>query len=322
MKKLVFAFSAILVLFLFSGCNQKKESDTEYQYYENEQTNTNVSTENNSTSTTANESSKTSKPTDSKKKDTIPSVVLYEDTPFYTENSSGKMVYADAAKLGEPVLLYVKGDEPEQKNAIRLLSSGKEEKFNFVHLEYDGNDYWTRDIFVTKHRVVVPALITEDTLIYESAEGTGATSKKLDFGTIVAADSVVIETDEDIGLNFIPVVIYNGTPFGREIYVKAEAVSKNASDVLFIQTISAIKASKNLNEDVKERLLYLLDSLSVSDAFTADVRKSLYESVLTPAAPATSSNSETSSNNASSSKKTESASNTKTTSSSDLGNEK
>lgn len=251
MKKIVTAFSFIFLLFMICSCKEKnKEQNTPQSSVQNQVSSANAETVENK-----------------KKKETIPSVVLYDETPFYTENKDGKMVYADYAILGESILMYVDGQNPEQKEAIRLLSNGKEEKFNFVHVKYDDNDYWTRDIFVTSRRIVMPAVVTEDTLIYESPEGTGATSKKLDSGTLIAADTVVVETDEDIGISFIPVVIYNGTPFGREVYLKSNAISKSEADVTFIQTANAIKKTKNLKPEVREQIKNRLFTMSVSSGF-------------------------------------------------------
>ncbi len=126
--------------------------------------------------------------TKAEKKETISSVILYDGTPLYLENDEGKMVYADEALLGDTIRIYMEKNTIEQKEAIRLLSSGKEENFNFVHVSYYNKDYWTRDIFITNDAAVTPGLITTTTLIYNSADGTSATTKKVEEGDIVAVN--------------------------------------------------------------------------------------------------------------------------------------
>lgn len=204
------------------------------------------------------------------KKETISSVILYDGTPLYIENDEGKMVYADEALLGDTIQVYMDKNSIEQKEAIRLLSSGKEEKFNFIHVSYFNKDFWTRDIFITNDAAVTPGLITATTLIYNSADGTSATTKKIEEGSIVAVNESSKTKDADLDIEFVEITYYNGAAFGKTVWVKSEAVSSIEADILALQTLKKIEGIENLNSDVRRQLSESLDSLPVSP-YVADI---------------------------------------------------
>ena len=207
--------------------------------------------------------------TKAEKKETISSVILYDGTPLYLENDEGKMVYADEALLGDTIRIYMDKNTIEQKEAIRLLSSGKEENFNFIHVSYYNIDYWTRDIFITNDASVTPALITATTIIYNSADGTAATSKKLEEGSIVAVNEASKTTDSDLDIDFVEVTCYNAAAFGNKVWVKSEAVSSNKADILALQTLKKLEGIENPDAAVIDQLSYSLDNLPVS-SFVAE----------------------------------------------------
>lgn len=207
--------------------------------------------------------------TKAEKKETISSVILYDGTPLYLENDEGKMVYADEALLGDTIRIYMDKNTIEQKEAIRLLSSGKEESFNFIHVSYYNKDYWTRDIFITNDAAVTPGLITTTTLIYNSADGTSATTKKVEEGDIVAVNESSKTKDADLDIEFVEITYYNGAAFGKTVWVKSEAVSSNAADILALQTLKKLEGIENPDAAVIDQLSYSLDNLPVS-SFVAE----------------------------------------------------
>ena len=198
------------------------------------------------------------------KSETIASVILYDGTPLYVENEEGKMIYADEALSGDIIRIYMDKNSIEQKEAIRHLNSGKEDTFNFVHVSYFNNDFWTRDIFITNDAAVTPGLITSDSIIYSSADGTAATSKKVEEGTIVAVNESSKTVDSDLDIEFIEVTYYNGAAFGKTVFVKSDSVSSNKADILALQTLNKIDGIENLNPDVSKELADSLDKLPVS----------------------------------------------------------
>jgi len=199
-----------------------------------------------------------------RKLETISVLTLYDGTPFYLENAEGKMVYKDEAQIGEAIKLYVENGVPDQKEAIRLLSSGKEESFNFVHINYYGTDYWTRDIFITNNASLLPGIITTDTLTYTDADATTATTNKLEEGAILAVDENSRTTDSDLDIEFIAVTYYNGTSFGKNCFVKAENLSSNQADVLAAQTLKNLSANENLKAEIRLQIFEELQKLPVS----------------------------------------------------------
>ena len=257
MKKLNMFIIALCLLLALSGCN-KSEKSSQVQA---EGTQTAVSAE------------------PQKKITTIDSIALYDGTPLYVENADGKMVYKDEMLLGESLKIYFADDQMEQKEAIRLLSSGKEESFNFVHVSYYDNDYWTRDIFITDNAKLQAGIILYDTLTYTAADGTSATSKKLEEGTIVAVDPYSEETDNDLDINFINVTYYSGTPFGKTAFIKTDSFCCNAADIVANQTLSRILANDSLKPEIEDLLFDYLETIGVS-SYMEEKIKAAYDEVL------------------------------------------
>ncbi len=257
MKKLNVVIIALCLLVALTGCNKSEKTNQ-------------APSEGSQTATTAEPQ---------KKITTINSIALYDGTPLYIENQDGKMVYNDEMLLGDSLLIYFVDDQMEQKEAIRLLSSGKEETFNFVHVCYYEKDYWTRDIFITDNTNFKAGIILNDTLTYSAADGTSATSKKLEEGTIVAVDRDSKQTDTDLDIEFINVTYYSGTPFGKSAFIKTDALSYNQPDIIANQTISRILANKSLDPEIEDLLFDYLESMGVS-SYMQDKIESAYEEVL------------------------------------------
>lgn len=202
------------------------------------------------------------------KREKDPSIVLYDGTPLYIENEEGKMVYADEVPAGKKISIYKISKEIEQKTAVRLLNSGKEDTFNFVHISYFNTDYWTRDIFITNDTTdLVPGVITSQVTIYSSPDVTSATTKKLEANTIVATNIPSITNDEDFDIKFQEITYYNGTAFGKKAYVKYGFVLTGPKEILAIQTLSKIEAMENIKPEIKETLLDVLSKHVYVDAF-------------------------------------------------------
>lgn len=257
MKKLNMFIIALCLLLALSGCN-KSEKTSQVQA---EGTQTAVSAE------------------PQKKITTINSIALYDGTPLYVENADGKMVYKDEMLLGESLKIYFVDDQMEQKEAIRLLSSGKEETFNFVHVSYYDNDYWTRDIFITDNTKLQAGIILSDTLTYSAADGTSATSKKLEEGTIVAVDPESKQTDTDLDIDFINITYYSGTAFGKSAFIKTDSVSYNAADIVANQTLSRILANDSLKPEIEDLLFDYLETIGAS-SYIEEKIKAAYDEVL------------------------------------------
>ena len=149
------------------------------------------------------------------------SLIIYSGWDLYEERDDGKMYAVREAECGDSVSICMNEDGSiEQKNAVRHLQSGKEENLDFVHVLYEEEEYWTRDIFLAGSGVDTCVTI-KDTFVYSTPDGASITSNQIDEGTFIAREEGQAE-----GINgFYKAVIYNGKPFGKEIYIKGEDLS-------------------------------------------------------------------------------------------------
>ncbi len=182
------------------------------------------------------------------------SVIIFSGWDLYEERADGKMYGVREAECGDAVKIYLNDDHSaEQKKAIRHLSNGEEKELNFVHVQYDGDDYWTRDIFLSglgdgsDERYNTPGIVISDTFAYSSPSGSSLTSTQIKEGTFV-----VFRENQAEGVDgFFKVVIYNGTPFGKEIYLKQETFTVNKT----VREIAATFAKLNRKvENEKDRI--------------------------------------------------------------------
>lgn len=194
-------------------------------------------------------------------------VVLYCDkdgnnTPLYTEDKDGKMVWADEAIPGDIISAYVSLENSktlEVKNAVRKLASGKEESFDFVHVRYYDKDYWTRPIFITgSFDFLHGSVITSDSYIYSSTDLVNAKTTKVEKGSFVARCG----TETIDGINFIHIYYYDwNTPYGKEGYVKEESCSSEELVLRAAQVERAFSYAKDLKPFVREDVYALLEAM-------------------------------------------------------------
>lgn len=176
-----------------------------------------------------------------KSKKLLPSRIIYSGWVLYEERSDGKMYAVEQAVNGDAVKLYAEDDDnPEQKKAVRRLQSGEEDEFNFVRVNYEGKDYWTRDIFVSPANSGELYVAMEDVLAYSKPDGISITSTTVKEGSAVAAKK---NAKQD---GYVQCIIYNGNPFGREIYLNEESLCdyENA-----LQILNAIKLMEEIASD-------------------------------------------------------------------------
>ena len=205
-------------------------------------------------------------------------IALYPGTPLYTENNDGKMVYADELAKGESLYVYYNDNGVESKNAVRLLSNGKEESFDFIRVSSQSTDedteYWTRALFVAQDHPIATVIIQEGH-IYNTAQIFDATSKKLSIGDIVALKSE-INFDSD----FTPVTIYDGKENGKEVFVKSEILSIHNDDLIAVQTLDSLKNYKNLKPEIKNEIVEIMfTKLDLSPAICDYINSLLTEKV-------------------------------------------
>ena len=258
MKKFSFVFLIFFALISF-GCNKSNTATT------NQTENETVSTK----------EIKTEKK-EEKILTTKDAIALYPGTPLYTENKDGKMVYADEVAKGESLSVYYNDNGVEAKNAIRLLSNGKEDSFDFIRVSSQFTDedteYWTRALFVAQDHPIANVIVQEGH-IYNTAQIFDATSKKLSIGDIVALKSEINFDSE-----FTPVTIYDGTEDGKEIFVKTEILSTYKDDLIAVQTFDSIKAFEAIKPEISYELMEIMaSSLDLSSAISDYIYPSITE---------------------------------------------
>lgn len=258
MKKFSFVFLIFFALISF-GCNKSNNATT------NQTENETVSTK----------EIKTEKK-EEKILTTKDAIALYPGTPLYTENKDGKMVYADEVAKGESLSVYYNDNGVESKNAIRLLSNGKEDSFDFIRVSSQFTDedteYWTRALFVAQEHPIANVIVQEGH-IYNTAQIFDATSKKLSIGDIVALKSEINFDSE-----FTPVTIYDGTEDGKEIFVKTEILSTYKDDLIAVQTFDSIKAFEAIKPEISYELMEIMvSSLDLSSAISYYINPSITE---------------------------------------------
>ena len=194
----------------------------------------------------------------------------------YKENKDGKMVYADEVAKGESLSVYYNDNGVEAKKAIRLLSNGKEDSFDFIRVSSQFTDedteYWTRALFVAQDHPIANVIVQEGH-IYNTAQIFDATSKKLSIGDIVALKSEINFDSE-----FTPVTIYDGTEDGKEIFVKTEILSTYKDDLIAVQTFDSIKAFEAIKPEISYELMEIMvSSLDLSSAISYYINPSITE---------------------------------------------
>ena len=185
------------------------------------------------------------------------SLIIYSGWDLYEERDNGKMYAVREAENGDRVKIYLNDDNSiEQKIAIRHLSSGKEDSLNFVRIQFDGEDFWTRDIFVSglgdgeMERYNTPAVAIADTFAYSAPNGSAITGTQIDEGTIFAYRENQVEGYD----GFFKVVIYNGNPFGKEIWLKDEAFVTDYQPLFeIVRTLS--KIDEKTKPEVREEIV-------------------------------------------------------------------
>lgn len=227
MKKMSTKISTIMIissLLILSGCNEKKNQDT-----------------------SSGSSSIVSKSPSYSKAETV---MLYSGWTLYEENNEGKMIATEETTTGTAVSLISKDGIMVSKNAIRKLQNGKEEAFDFVMIEYNGKEYWTRDIFVAKNGG--PAIVTTDEVrLYSTPDLASVTKKTLKYGDMVAF------TEETA--DFDGITIYSTEPFGKVYYVKKGSVS---TDEGMIDNMLVEKRIADLGDKIKPEVLEELMSIT------------------------------------------------------------
>ncbi len=206
-------------------------------------------------------SAETGKAAESKQK-MIRTKFIYSGWVLYEEQDDGKMYATVEAEVGDDVQIYTNKDgSAEQKKAIRrVVSTGEEKELEFIHVTYNNKDYWTRDIFIAPEGCTESYIALTDAMTYSKPDGISILSTMIKEGEICPATKFA-EKD-----GFVACVIYDGNPYGKEIFVSGSSVTNYEAAVDFIKTYykmeAAVAAENALDEKHYDETCKVINELA------------------------------------------------------------
>ncbi len=169
----------------------------------------------------------------------LPGVALYNPGALYKPSTEedGLMVWSRNVNCGTVLEVYSYSDSGvEMKTATRVVKKERQER-QFVHVRYNGDDYWIQDVTVAVN-AVPNVLIEEDTFIYKEPNVKSMTSTALPFGTIVAVSTLKGDS------NFTCISVDTEKETFHDVYVKAANVGFG-DDMTILALVDGIKKAKN-----------------------------------------------------------------------------
>lgn len=190
--------------------------------------------------------------------------MIYSGWTLYLENDEGKMIASAETRAGDIVEVSCEGEDganPVEKEAIRRLQSGKEETFTFAKVTFDGEDYWTRPIFVAKS--CIPCVALNDGRLFSAPDMATMTKNAVKQSELLAMST------EDAENGFNRVFIYDGTPYGKEMYIQASSTSTDFDTIEWYATEKRIaELGDDLKPEVKAELEDILGYIGSLDLHT------------------------------------------------------
>lgn len=194
----------------------------------------------------------------------VDSVMIYAGWTLYRENSEGKMIASAETRAGDRVAVYCKdtdGAEPEEKEAIRRLQNGEEKELAFVRVSFDDEDFWTRPIFVAKHSK--PCVAVYEGRLFSAPDMATMTKTVVEEGSILAQSSADSEKD------FACVFVYDGNPYGKEMFALKSQVDANPN---VVEKYATLAREEELGDKIKPEVWDEL-RLLVSEEFSYNYKK-------------------------------------------------
>lgn len=239
MKKVVFLLAATLSIFLMVSCKGKKDAQTENNSSELQQYQEDVYLE----------------PTESLV-DTI-MITSGKEWSICKENDDGFMIAWKQPARGSKVQLVKLGTDYVQKSAQRKYESGTiDPACTWFQVIYEGNRYWTRDIFIAEPGTQSGIIIRDNTYIYSSADDMSMTTETLSIGSFVA-----YKPNGNGGNNFSEIITYNGQPYGKSSYVERGSISNDPIILEYFSASEKLGATKDLKDTVREEVSEMIEYL-------------------------------------------------------------
>lgn len=257
MKKAILI--SIATIMFFTSCNEKKQSTTNSEIQQSEIFERNQS--NQSTQTYEQEQKQKQKDVRATKS----SVMIDGGWTLCKEDTDGTMISKRQTQIGDSVnVVYINGAKVEKTTTWKIKNNPIKNVL-FILVEYEGEEYWSRDLFIAdeSNEEPVTAVMTLNSYVYKTNDEMSMTSKQLDFGTKVA----FYPTSKG---SLKKICIYNGRPYGEIVYVDGEAVSTSEMTLEYYNLSKRVD-EKDLKPEVKEEIMQII--YSMEDEFISNMEQ-------------------------------------------------
>ena len=178
---------------------------------------------------------------------------------------AGKMKWVEYAVPGTPVQAYGNADPSNSSDVVEIkrqvVRTTDNEKRDFVHIQFDGHDYWAQDYSIVVN--AVPGVVMGDAAYLFSQPSPDAMGdKKLNIGTVVGVLSGSSESASfPYAANYVKVNAYVNSRLIEGSYLSKDAVSTSSSDLLAMQiyeklTATDAKGAMQLTDEVARQDLF------------------------------------------------------------------
>ena len=175
--------------------------------------------------------------------------MISEGWTLCRENEDGTMSSALESAIGDEVFVIKENGTPVQKKADWKFQNGTRTKdLNWVLVEFEGEEYWTRDLFIADEGDgdAKLAVVTAETHIYSQADDMAMTKD-----TLTPGKNVVVCGWPTNNSQFYELKIYNGKPYGKKIYAEASAISSDMYDIEMVTLLSKIEKYGTTKTELK-----------------------------------------------------------------------
>lgn len=198
----------------------------------------------------------------------IPSVLFYDNTYIYKENSKGELEASLQLFQGQVLYAYPTTDSNQSEivESKKMPLVNKKPEWEFTKIHYDNTDYWV----LTSHIVPnsKPSVIINPTLKYSKPDLEGISETKIPAGIIIAIHNDYANNPES-NADYCKVSLRANGKSYRDIFVTKDCVSTFDDDVIAARILFRLNNGKDSikNPVVLNELAETVKTLSLSDYY-------------------------------------------------------
>lgn len=204
--------------------------------------------------------------------ESVPGVFLQEGGWLWAEQKDGIMSASVKMSEGTAISVETTGETDASGNPVAKIKEAeydgsKGKTLTFAQVKYDGKSYWAiSNRFVMRKK---PAVLVEDSAMYNTKNLADVINSHLDMGSVVAVGDTVSATG---GIDITEVSYYSERLYAvRTVYVKASKISSELDDITAFKILSNIAKTTDL--DKKQALFESVATLNMSDAVNDAILK-------------------------------------------------